>query len=271
MLDLQEIARSEEGRLALGMSEIADQFRPCAGGTACRGAPGTWVNTMVGMGFAGEVSADDLSGAVRWYEDAGIEPRAEVSPFAHESLTRHLEAMRFSVRTFENVFFREVGTDAVAAPYPAPPGLSIVLLSEQNPAQLDDAARVVAGGFAAPGTQARPEDVEVFKRCAVHPRTAYLAAIMDGRVVGAGAVEFAGDVCALFGLSVHPDHRRRAVQQTLIRERLIMARDRGAKIATISSRPGVATERNVRRMGFQVAYTRVVMARAGDGLVASRG
>jgi GNAT superfamily N-acetyltransferase len=85
-------------------------------------------------------------------------------------------------------------------------------------------------------------------------------------MVGAGSVEFAGELCALFGLSVLPEFRRRGIQQALIAARLNEARRRGAHLATISGRPGAATERNVMRMGFALAYTKVILVKPGPGL-----
>jgi GNAT superfamily N-acetyltransferase len=75
----------------------------------------------------------------------------------------------------------------------------------------------------------------------------------------------------LFGLAVHADFRRRGIQQALIAARLEFARERGCRIATIGSRPGAGTERNVRRFGFQVAYTKAIVAQPGPGLVESAG
>jgi len=271
ILDLSEVARLEEARLARGMAEIADEARPCGGGMACRGAPGVWSNTMVGMGFAGEVTRQDLEGAIEWYEAAATEPRAEVCPFAHESLVKHLEDLKFSVRFFESVFFREITGGEITTPNSPPSGLRLVRLGAHEPEMLDQAARVVAGGFAPPGATLREEDVDLFKRCALHARTAYIAGILDDQVVGAGGIEFSGEIAALFGLSVHPEYRRRGVQQAILKLRLELARDRGVRVATISSRPGVATERNVRRMGFQVAYTKAIVVRPREGLTPSRG
>lgn len=74
------------------------------------------------------------------------------------------------------------------------------------------------------------------------------------------------EVCALFGLSLLPEFRRRGIQQALIAARLNSASVRGARLATIGSKPGAETERNVRRMGFATAYTKPVMVRPGPGL-----
>jgi hypothetical protein len=44
---------------------------------------------------------------------------------------------------------------------------------------------------------------------------------------------------------------------------------RGCILATISSRPGIPTERNALRLGFTMAYTKVILVRPGPGLAAS--
>ena len=68
-----------------------------------------------------------------------------------------------------------------------------------------------------------------------------------------------------------PRARRKGVQQALIAARLRVLRDRGVFLATIGSRPGEGTERNVWRMGFQVAYTKVVLVKPEKGLVPTPG
>ena len=59
------------------------------------------------------------------------------------------------------------------------------------------------------------------------------------------------------------------VQAALIARRLEHARDQGCELVTIGSRPGIATERNAARLGFYVAYTKVIMAMPGEGLTSS--
>lgn len=79
------------------------------------------------------------------------------------------------------------------------------------------------------------------------------------------------------GIPPHPSGRRRGlgpsrhgIQQTLIAVRLNLAVERGIRVATIGSRPGTGTERNGRRMGFQTACTKCILARPGPGLIPVR-
>ena len=131
--------------------------------------------------------------------------------------------------------------------------MSIRAIDPSDARLVREAAHVVALGFTPAGQGVREEDIDIWTRCAAHGRTTLLGAFLDGRVVGAGSLEVSGPISTLFGLSVLEEHRRKGIQQALIAERLRRAAAAGAMIATIGARPFVATERNVRRMGFQVS------------------
>lgn len=265
-MDLIDLARLDERRQARGLAIVADESRPFAGGVAGRGTPGSWVNNAVGMGLDSEVEAAELDDLIEWYGAVGAEPRLEVSPFVHESLLRLLEERRFVIRAFENVFYRELDPGTPVGTVHAPPtGLTVEIVDRHDAKAIREAAAVAMSGFFPPGTGPQESDFAVAERGMRHERTVTVVARLDGQAVGAGSMEVAGEVCALFGLSVLEPYRRQGVQQALIAARLNEAARQGARIATISSRPGVATERNVRRMGFQLGYTKPVLVQPGPG------
>lgn len=267
LVELVDIARREEKRIAVGLADVAHEALAVGGGFACRGDPGTWVNSAVGMGLAGPVEAAEMDRVIRWFEGAGVEPRFEVTPFADGSLVTALAERGFTVKVFENVFYRELKAgDVFATEYPAPEGLEIVAVDPGDAALVREVAETVTKGFAANGAEPRESDMALMMRCLRHPRCTGMLARINGEGAGAGFLELYEGLAGLFGLSVLPNFRRRGVQQALLAYRLRRALERGADLATISSRPGVATERNVRRMGFQVAYTKVILVRAGEGL-----
>lgn len=286
MLSLTEIARLEERRQALGIGEVAPESRPFGrpgslpashqrpdGGVLSRGLPGQWCNSAVGLGLDGPVSRDDLEDMAEWYASAGIEPRVELCPFAHPSLIEHLAAMGFVVKFFEMCFFRDLtdphveGLHTQPPPPPPPPGVEIRLVDPADDEMVRTYARVAISGFFPEGVSPTEADYVIAERVPRHSRTRGVVALADGRVVGAGAVEVMGEASALFGVTVLPEYRRRGIQTAMLAFRLRHAAERGAKIATIGSLPGGGTERNVRRMGFQVAYTRPALVRPGPGLV----
>jgi GNAT superfamily N-acetyltransferase len=270
-MDLQEVARMEEFRLARANEELAEEFLRVGGGIAGRGTPGSWLNNAVGIGLNGPVPRVEFEGMIRWYEEAGIETRMEVCPYVDPQFLKECEDLSFRVRAFETMFYRRLDRDEVVRPlHTQPPGLTIDPLDPGDERTVREAALVALTGFLPPGQIIIENDIADFKRGIVHPCTTTLLARLEGKLVGVGACEIRGEVSAIFGMSTLEGHRRQGIQQALLAARLNLAAQRSARIATIGSRPGVATERNVMRMGFTVAYTKVVLVKPGEGLVPMR-
>lgn len=283
MLTYTEFARAEEARQARGLSEIADLARPFSGGTAGRSAPGGWSNTSVGMGLNGPVTQDEVDEVVAWYEEAGIEPRFEVCPFADPSLVAALETHGCVPLVFENTFFRALSREQLVTPLvEVPRGLKVERVDPSDAAAVRRYSAVAMSGFVPEGTTPPEEDFEVSARVVRHSRTIAMLATIDGEPAGAGAGEVSealgameglngARVVAMFGASVLPKFRNRGVQQALMAARLNHGIEHGATMASIGAKPGIATERNARRMGFQLAYTKVHVVKPGPGLVRNRG
>ncbi|MBU6413895.1 MAG: GNAT family N-acetyltransferase [Planctomycetes bacterium] len=284
-MELSDIAMLEEGRLCNALEVIAPESRRLAGGLLTRGDPGTWINTTsglgMGLGATTPVTAADVDALIAWFEEKGIEPRAEVCPFAHPSTWNELGKAGFVIRTFENVFVADLVTSpARSAPQPLGDGITIVRVDRYDGAAVRAYAQAICAGFTHP-TPPPKEDIELWMRVVREDNCIALAAMDGDRVVGGGCTESARltlrkeahhtshSMAILFGLSVLPEYRKRGIQQAMIAERLKLARADGAQFATISARPGVATERNARRMGFEVAYTKAIVVRPGPGLRAN--
>ena len=232
-----------------------------------RGSRGAWFNSAQGAGLAGPIQESEVDGLIRFYEEKGIEPRAEICPFAHATLIDGLARARFVLKRFELTFFRPLGPgDAVESPHPAPRGLTIEPVDGGDARAADEFARVSLGGFLPDGVEPSPDLMAAAMRVVSHPRSIAIRAMLDGRCVGAGGMEFDGDLATLYGVSVVPDMRRKGIQLAMMAWRLREARDRGARIVTIGSLPGASTESNALRMGFRVAYSKVVLIRPGEGL-----
>ncbi|MCK6477720.1 MAG: hypothetical protein L6Q35_12925 [Phycisphaerales bacterium] len=297
MLDLRQLARVEEARLAHGLAEVANEARwLSSGGVVVAGAKRTWANTAAGLGLGVDrdparaglldsssppetwgVSGRELDELVEWFVSRGNEPRIDVSTLSHPSLIEGLSARYFVVRLFETIYYR--GIAAGDHPPTTVPGIEVRRVDPSNAQELRAFAEAVVQGFAdtdtpGPDTAAssqnpalREDLIRVCERSVALPRTIAVAAFTaSGAVAGGAGVEVLGDVAGLFGASVLRPYRRMGIQRALIEARLRLASERGARVATIGSRPGVATERNARRAGFLVGYTRVILARPGAGL-----
>lgn len=262
----------EECRQAEGIAEVAAESRRIAGGTMARDVPGTWFNYAVGLGLHGPVSDAEVGQLIEFYSERGIEPRVELCPFADDSLIGHLAAAGFVTRLFEMTFYRELDRTVVVTPgYSPPTGLSIRAVDKANDAEVLDFVTVTTSGFMPDVSPIPQEFLDPGIKSVKHPKSVAAAAWFDGRMIGGGAIFRSTEVAHLAGLSVLPEYRRRGIQQALIAWRLNEAARLGCRIATVGSRPDHGTERNVRRMGFSLAYTKVHMVKPGEGLAPMRG
>ncbi|GJQ30507.1 MAG: GNAT family acetyltransferase [Phycisphaerae bacterium] len=271
-LELREIARREEGRQARALAEAAEFALPIAGGTVGRGVPGLWHNYAVGLGLAGPVADADLDAAIAFHADHGVEPRIELCPFAHDSLLAGLAKRGFVLRLFEMTFFRALDPECPVQPVFTPPAdLRVEIVNAADPAAVREFARTAIAGFLPPEQAITDDMIESASRNVRHPRSVAVVGRLDGQTIAAGAMEVAGESCALFGLSVAPAFRRRGIQQAMLAWRLNHAASRGCRFACIGGKPGEGTERNVRRMGFTLAYTKVHLVKPGPGLTPMQG
>jgi GNAT superfamily N-acetyltransferase len=269
MLAPIDVARLEETRASTMLAAMADEARDWAGGTMGFSGPGTWLNQVMGAGLGAPVGTVELDDMVEFYESRGVEARIELCPFADESLTAGLSARDFTVREFQNVLCCEIGPTAPQLPLGWPPRLEVRLVDRDDASAVQELVQVSLSGFFPAGEPIS----EVMRRSSMHmlsmARTRGFIATLDGAVVGGGLLDLGESAANLAGTSVLPEARRRGVQQALILARLQAAREYGCRVATIASKPGIPTERNAMRLGFAMAYTKVVLARSGAGLLPS--
>ncbi|MCB9845141.1 MAG: GNAT family N-acetyltransferase [Phycisphaeraceae bacterium] len=267
-MDPIDIARLEERRMAVAMSEIALEHQELAGGVMAFSEKGSWTNQACALGLRGPVSEHEIDQLVEFYTSRAVEPKIEVCAFADESLVKGLASRAFTLREFENVMACDVrSTDAApTAPHARPEGLEIVRVDPADEARVNAFIRVSIRPFV-PEDQPIPAPMErAVRRVVAHPRSESLLALLDGEPVGGGGLECAGEIACLFGAGVDARCRRRGIQQALILRRLEIARERNCRVVCIHGRPGMPTERNARRLGFSLAYTKAVLAMAGHGL-----
>ena len=68
-------------------------------------------------------------------------------------------------------------------------------------------------------------------------------------------------MAVIFGGSTLAGYRGRGIQSALLRERLALATEHGCRWAVAGALPGGRSQHNLEYLGFQVAYTKVMMVR----------
>ena len=254
------------------MVELAGEGRPVAGGWMTFGGRASFVNKACGLGLVGPVFPGAVEEVLEFFSSRGVEPQAEVCPYVHPSLLAGLASAGFQLREFENVLCRrlEVGEDfrlALRAPWPA--GLRIRRVDRHDAAAVEEYVQLSMRGFFPDGKAMSEGFLRAARKAPLLPHSDSFVARLDGQAVGAGGCTSRAGLTTLFGTSVLPEFRGRGIHQALIAARLERAAEHGSPLATIVSHPGLATERNAVRLGFQLAYTRAILVRPGAGLDAS--
>ena len=223
-----------------------------AGGVAGYLGQGSPANGAVGLGFAGEVTAAEIALVEAFFRSRSEQPIVAVCPLAHPSLASCLGSRGWVLGTFENVLVLDLASTDTWAP--DADGVEVREASGES--ELDAWALLAARGFSAPEPPAEPE-LRLAVAASRRAGARFLYGVVDGEPAGTGQLEIDGDIAWLSGDSTLPHARRRGVQSSLQRARLVLARDAGCRMAVTESVPGSPSQRNMERLGFRVVYTRV--------------
>jgi hypothetical protein len=231
-------------------------------------AGGSPFDKLIGLGFA-PLAGEELAGFESAVGALGGAVRAEVSTLADPAVARSLSARGYELIGFENVLGLRLDPPAVAR---LREGLgSATRVEEARADALDLFVEVVSEGFAHPDTFDGPPPTESFPRetiaavlrevLAVRGFHAYLARRGE-EVAGGGSVRLHDGIVQLAGAATLPLHRRRGVQTTLLRWRLLAAAQAGCDLAVVTTEPASVSQANVMREGFALLYSRAILVRA---------
>jgi GNAT superfamily N-acetyltransferase len=92
-----------------------------------------------------------------------------------------------------------------------------------------------------------------------HPDVVCYLAWCGDEPVGGGALLLSGGVATFFATGTRPGFRGRGVHRALLAARLSRAAALGADVVTMAVVPGSASQRNLERCGFNVAYASTIL------------
>lgn len=228
-----------------------------AGGWAIFTGPGDPLNRTAGLGLAGPTRPADLERVEAFYRRLGSPARIEACDSTDPGLRAMLEARGYSLQHDLRVYALEIEPSAGPAATDPAPGVEVARVGPQD---YERWARTVTHGFT--GAEAGPE----FERGLRLGRTAcrrdgvlcYLARV-EGEDAGGGALDASRTRGHLFSMVTLPVFRRRGVQSAVLRARVDAARTLGCAQVVVKVNADSDSERNVRRAGFRLAYSKVCM------------
>ncbi|QSQ21300.1 GNAT family N-acetyltransferase [Pyxidicoccus parkwayensis] len=244
-VELAQAAQNRDATPPDGVLEVA-------GGLAFFNGPGSPLTQAIALGLDGPVSAEALDQVESHLGREGGPIPIELLPFSHATLAQELSRRRYRVNEFQQVLVR-------ALPGPTPE----TGRAEVRPIHPDEAqvfARTVARAFMG-REELSDEEAALILPLTTQPGTCCFLAFVDGEPAGGGTVSVHEGVATLSGTGVRERFRGMGLQQALIGTRLEWATRQGCTLAASSTLPASPSQRNMERMGFVIAYPKVVMVR----------
>lgn len=265
-MDAAALARHDEQLLANTAAAIAPHSETIGGMLVTYAEPGSWLNQCWKLGIDEPVSDDHVDQIIAFFDSHECAVRAGLTTLADPSAQHALAGRGFDIADLINVFHVDLGAEQTIANQvdPAPAALDLLHIDREDDTMLDRWAELSARGFS-DGEPPSPAAVRTFEKLIRHDGVAGTIATVGDTPAAAAAMALNDGQgyrgVSLFGTSVLPGFRRMGIQQHLMASRLERARDQGASIAQVASLPGVATERNARRFGFELSYVKINLVR----------
>jgi ribosomal protein S18 acetylase RimI-like enzyme len=265
-------ARIERAETSLIVESVASARRrrpaddlfatPLAGAAACFAGAGSPLNKIVGLGFGGLPTPDELDAIERAYARRETPALAEVSTLADPDIFGLLSARAYRLVGFENV-------SGLALPGALAPRVDGVAIEAVGADGFEEwMATLVAGSMVADAQGVKPHEEFLYdtldralRDMAEAPGMLRLLARIGGEPAGAASMRICDGVAQLCGAATLIGFRRRGVQTALLGHRLAHAADMGCDLAVMTTLPGSKSQQNAQRWGFGLAYARAALVR----------
>jgi GNAT superfamily N-acetyltransferase len=238
-----------------------------AGGTAVYAGDGNPYSRAIGLGLYGPVAEPDLARMEAFYADRNLAPELSLCPLADESMVDALGARGYRIRMFMHTWFCPLTDEGPRTKDERWPTVAGVTVRPIKPGEADLWVRTAWHGFAGDDV-APPDDLVISPYPTMAHATCWLAWLDGERLgdepAGAGSLAIHNGVAELFGTSTRPSCRGRGVQTALMHARMAAAAAAGCDLIAVHTDPGSASQRNVERAGFRLAYTKVTLRSAGS-------
>jgi GNAT superfamily N-acetyltransferase len=221
-----------------------------AGGCAIFVGPESPLTQAVGLGLNGPVRDAEIDSLEAFFRTRGARVSVDLCPLADPGFVAGLADRGYRPTEFNNVLVKRLA------------GVEIQITQRVRRALADEvdlwSNAVGRGFFEQPDLTEAEMDVgrAIF---AMSGAQCYLAVTDTGEPAAGGALAVREGLATLFADSTVSSFRRTGLHRELIAARLGEAAAQGCDLATASTLPGSGSQRNYERLGFQVAYTKVLL------------
>jgi GNAT superfamily N-acetyltransferase len=247
-----ELAQAMQNRSTTSPGGILE----VAGGVALFAGAGSPLSQALALGLDGPVSPEELARVEVHLGQAGGPIQVELLPFSDPSLAALLAQRGYRVAEFQQVLLRPLDGHLPDAP--------LASVRPLHPGEEALWAHTLAQAFFGREDVTPQESSLILPITRAQGTTCFLAQV-DGQPAGGGTVAIHDGIATLSGTGVRERFRGRGLQAALIRARMEWGIRHGCTLAATSTHVATASQRNMERMGFRIAYPKLVMVREAPG------
>lgn len=234
--------------------EIGAAEEEICGGHMIFAGLGSPIGRATGAGLDRALTAADLDRIEQFYRAHKAPSQVDLCPMHGPEIFEMFKERGYAIAELNNVLFRRLDPQEK---FPRPPDGCTIRPSPVDEADITGA--IVERAFFPDGA---PEGFRglIAPLYQMEGSRAFVAAI-DGKPVacGTGLVIPEHRVFALCGAGTSAEFRGRGLQTALLRARMQAAVDAGCEYAVVVTQGGTTSQRNVERLGFRVAYSKVTV------------
>ena len=252
--DLQLARRIEalEAAVARGCAEgqPGAAILEIGGGCGLFLGPDSPLTQAVGLGLNGPVHETGIEALEAFFRSRGARVTIDFCPLADPGFLESLAGRGYRPAEFNNVLIKPLaGTEITFTPR--------VRRAVSGDGELW--SHTVGEGFFEQ-VKLTDEEMDVGRAIFSMPGSfCYIAAVENGETAGGAAMAIRNGLASFFADTTILRWRRQGLHRELIAARINEALAQGCDMATASTLPGSASQRNYERMGFRVAYTKVIL------------
>lgn len=252
----EEIPQIEYGRvIQKTRPEIGAAVEHICGGQMVFAGLGSPIGRVTGAGLDRPFTAADLNRIEQFYRSHGAPSQVDLCPMHGPGVFEIFKERGYAIAELNNVLYRKL--EAMDELHLA--GSEAFEVRRARFEEAEQAGAIVEKAFFPDGAP------EAF-RGLIAPlyqmeRGLALVAALDGKLVACGAGVVIPDhrVFALCGAGTLVEYRGRGLQTALVIARMHAAAKVGCEYAVVVTQGGTTSQRNVERLGFRVAYSKVTV------------
>lgn len=234
--------------------EIGAAEEEICGGHMVFAGLGSPIGRATGVGLDQPLMADDLGRIEQFYRKYNAPSQVDLCPIHGPEVFELFKERGYAIAELNNVLYRKLDSQEK---FPDPPDHCEIRHSPAEEAEITGA--IVESAFFPDGA---PEPFRglIAPLYQMEGALAFVAAVGGKPVAcGTGLMIPQHKVYALCGAGTLSPYRGRGLQTALLRARMAAAVAAGCEYAVVVTQGGSASQHNVERLGFQVAYSKVTV------------